>query len=525
MQTEGSKEKQFNRYEGQRNSDFSRKCQVCGKGHMGICKYKNYKCNVIGHLAAMCKQTKSSNFLLSETVLEESENLIYNLSGNNIKPFSLNVKVNDVMLSAQVDTGSGLTVISEKTFKELFMKNIKLQKSNIKVNGYTGEKIEVLGYISTNISFNEKKCKNFKVHVIKHGGPNLLGRDFMNAFEVSLTNINMLKTELISTDIEKLKVKYAKLFNDNIGKYVHETFKIRLKEQAVPIFHKPRPIPFAFREKVEIQLKKLEKQGIITPIESNEWGSPLVPILKTDGSVRICADYKVTVNKYVEDVKYPLPRVEEVFHKISKGKEFSKIDLREAYNQLEIDDESSKILAWSTHKGLFKINRLPYGISPASAIFQRVIEQLFEGKNDVTNFLDDIIVTGENKEKHLKNLEMVFDILYKAGLRVKLSKCEFFKKVLCYLGHKISAEGLSKCDDKIKAIVEAPAPTNITQVKSFAGLVNYYSKFVPNISIIMRPIYDLLTKGKVFVWSQKCQDSFDKIKQLIVSDKILIHFN
>lgn len=108
--------------------------------------------------------------------------------------------------------------------------------------------------------------------------------------------------------------------------------------------------------------------------------------------------------------------------------EFRKIDLSEAYNQLEVDEESSRILTWSTHKGLFRVSRLPYFVAPASAIFQRLIEQLFQGVDVVTNFLDDIIFTGQTKEKHLESLDKVFQILSETGLKVILSKCEFFKK-------------------------------------------------------------------------------------------------
>jgi len=112
--------------------------------------------------------------------------------------------------------------------------------------------------------------------------------------------------------------------------------------------------------------------------------------------------------------------------------------------------------------------------------------------------------------------------LYEAGLKVKLSKYEFFKSEIEYLGHIISVEGLRKCENKVRTIVDAPAPRNVTHAKSFAGMVSYYSKFIPNVSIIMRPIYNLLTKNKQFCWTRDCQIAFDKIKELIVSDNVLV---
>lgn len=139
--------------------------------------------------------------------------------------------------------------------------------------------------------------------------------------------------------------------------------------------------------------------------------------------------------------------------------------------------------------------------------------------------LDDIIVTGQTKEKYLENLDKVFKILSETGLKIKLSKREFFKKEIAYLGNIITEHGLKKCENKVKTILDAPAPENVTQVKAFAGMVNYYARFLPNISILMKPIYELFTKNKQFKWSRECRIAFDKAKYLVVSDKVLVHFN
>lgn len=144
----------------------------------------------------------------------------------------------------------------------------------------------------------------------------------------------------------------------------------------------------------------------------------------------------------------------------------------------------------NTHKGLFKMKRMPFGIAPAAAIFQRNIEQLFKGMKGVTNYLDDILITGRTIEEHKANLEMVVERLKEAGLTVKAEKCRFFEEQLEYLGHLITREGLKKTDKKIKAIVDAPRPETVTQITSFCGMVQYYAKFVPHISQILKPIYN-----------------------------------
>ncbi|XP_031338384.1 uncharacterized protein K02A2.6-like isoform X5 [Photinus pyralis] len=298
-----------------------------------------------------------------------------------------------------------------------------------------------------------------------------------------------------------------------------------LKEGARPIFFKPRTVPISLKPKVEEEISRLEKLGVISQIESSEWGTPLVPVLKKGGGVRLCGDYKITVNKVLEEVKYPLPKFEDIFSKLTNGESFTKIDLSDAYNQLSLRDESTQLLTWSTHKGLYKVNRLPFGITPASAIFQRVIEQTLQGLDGCANFLDDIIVTGSTRVEHEINLDKVFTRLQEAGFKVKRSKCAFFKPEITYLGYTICKEGLKKNSDKIKPILEAPVPETVTQVKSFAGLVNYYSRFIPKLSIIMKPIYLLLKKDNGFHWNELCDRAFAEIKKLISSDKILIHFD
>lgn len=210
---------------------------------------------------------------------------------------------------------------------------------------------------------------------------------------------------------------------------------------------------------------------------------------------------------------------------LNGGESFTKIDLSNAYNQISLDDESSRILTWSTHKGLYKVNRLPYGITPASAIFEKNIEQLLQGCKGTANFLDDIIITGKTRTEHEENLKTVFLKLREAGLQLKKEKCEFFKEEISYLGYTISNKGLKKNLDKQKAIINAPRPRNISQVKSFEGMINYYGKFVPKLSIIMKPIYDLLQKNSKFNWNEKCEKAFKEIKEIIISDDILMHFN
>lgn len=249
----------------------------------------------------------------------------------------------------------------------------------------------------------------------------------------------------------------------------------------------------------------------------------MVPVIKKDGTIRICANYKITVNKYL-DGKHPLPRIEELFAALSGGKLFTKLDLTAAYNQLEVTKETSEMLAWSTHKGIYVMKRLPFGTKPACSIFQRVMEKVLLGLKNVINFMDDIVITGSDREEHIKNLRLVFKRLSDAGFKVNIKKSVFFQSEIKYLRHIINKHGLHKDPDKVAAIVRAPTPRNVSEVKAFIGMVNYYGKFIANATNLLHSLYKLL-RDKEFKWTSQRDRVFGKVKKELASEQNLVHFN
>ncbi|KAJ8333797.1 hypothetical protein SKAU_G00411160 [Synaphobranchus kaupii] len=257
---------------------------------------------------------------------------------------------------------------------------------------------------------------------------------------------------------------------------------------------------------------------------STEWAAPIVPVLKKDKSLRICGDYKVSANQAVETETYPLPRLEELLATLSGGKIFSKIDLAAAYQQVLLDDDSKKYTTINTHRGLFVYNRLPFGISSAPSIFQRIMENLMKDL-PVVVFLDDLLVTGCTEKEHLDNLQKVLQRLQENGLRVKRPKCEFAKTQIEYLGHVLDEHGIHPSKDKVRAIQEPPAPTNITELQAFLGLFNYYGRLVPQQSTVLAPLYKLLRADVKWKWTGEQQAAFVKCKELLTSDQVLAHYD
>lgn len=327
--------------------------------------------------------------------------------------------------------------------------------------------------------------------VVKGEGPSLLGRNWLKELQLNWQQIYWVQNK----PLEALLQKYQAVFSEGLGTCKGFKAKILVDPEAKPRFCKARSVPYFFRDKVEKELLRLVDEGTLEPVEHSEWATPIVSVLKSDKqSVRICGDFKQTINPVAKLDRHPIPKVEDLFANLAQGKTFTKLDLSQAYLQLPVDEESQKYLVINTHKGLFRYTRLPYGISSAPGIFQRFMENLLKDIPGVSVFIDDILITGETEEDHLKALEEVLHRLEKANLRAKRIKCKFMAPSVDYLGHRTDAEGLHPIKEKVSAITEAPEPKNVQELRSFLGLITYYSKFLRNMSTVLAPLYKLTRK-------------------------------
>lgn len=204
---------------------------------------------------------------------------------------------------------------------------------------------------------------------------------------------------------------------------------------------------------------------------------------------------------------------------------FTKLDLRQAYLQLQLEEDSKKYTTINTHQGLYQYNRLPFGIASAPAIFQRLMDMLFQGIPGVVCYLDDILVTGTSKENHLHNLSLVLQKLEKHQFTLKKSKCTFMAQTVEYLGHQVDQHGIRPLPEKVEAITKAPVPKNVQELRSFLGLLNYYGKFIPNLSRILQPLNQLLKDKQKWSWTKECTDAFQQAKAQLASAKVLTHYD
>ncbi|XP_059223944.1 uncharacterized protein K02A2.6-like [Stomoxys calcitrans] len=438
--------------------------------------------------------------------------------------------ISDGKKRAACDTGAPCVLIPHSFYRQNYG-NRPLEKCSIPYVNYSGDKIPIIGEYVAEIQY-KSITKRIKVVVTATNSPPLLGRSFLRAFEFDLVPKNMIKHEVcaiqnnnLSLMIDQIKNEFSQVFSDGLGTYKGEPISLDLAENAKPIFFKPRPIPFAWKSRVEEKLHAMVKDGILEQVNNSAWGTALVPVLKPNGDFRICGDYKVTLNKFLSDFKYPLQRIDEIFTALQGGSMYTKLDLSNAYNQLVLDEESQMLCAVSTHIGVFKVMRLPFGVKVASAIFQKTIDNLLGGIPNVVVYQDDITVTGKDFSSHMHNLKSVLRKLSESGLRVNYSKCKFFQQEINYLGFCISSSGLRRNTDRVSSIINAPVPNDISELRAFIGLSNYYSRFVQDYSEKMEPLYSLLRKDTRFVWSDDCQRAYDLMKREITSDSVLTHFN
>ena len=220
---------------------------------------------------------------------------------------------------------------------------------------------------------------------------------------------------------------------------------------------------------------------------------------------------------------YPIPNAEDLLTTLEGSQTFTKLDMSQAYQQLLLEDESKQYTTINTHKGLYQYNRLPFGVSSAPGIFQRTMENLLHGIPCVIVRVDDILIGGKDDVDHLSNLDAVLTTLSAAGLRLKKSKCEFMVPQVTYCGYRISGSGVEPVKDKVEAIQKAPEPQNVSQLRSFLGMLSYYHQFLPNIATTLEPLHKLLRQGTP--WQQEQQKAFESAKELLQSADLLVHFH
>lgn len=506
-------------------------CTKCGyKGHFrNQCRTRQIKRKAMpdahkSHNAKKSKLSDPSPRVLNENTTTTSHtkeqtksippniNYVFHIDDD----AEITCQVGGVKVKMLIDSGSKTNIIDDKTWEYLksnAVGAVNQQKGSDQVFMAYGSKdpLEVLGSFESTIAIGPEK-QSAKFYVIKNGTRNLLGKETamrLNVLKLGVS-INSLDTE---TDI--------------FPKFKDVQLDIAIDKSVTPICQPYRRVPIPLENKINDKIDKLVKQDIIEPVDkASSWVSPLVPILKADGDVRLCVDMRCA-NKAILRENHPLPTMTQLLPKLHKACVFSKLDIKDAFHQVEIKEGCRDITTFITSKGLFRYKRLMFGISCAPEHFQKILERMLLPCEGVINFIDDIIVFGSSEEQHNARLQKVMHTLKQNGVLLNKSKCMFNKSKIEFLGHELSSEGIKPLNKYVKTIASFREPKSVEEVQSFLGLVNYIGKWIPDLATVTEPIREIL-RHKLSkhaditeFWKDRQANAFAELKRSLSSLRTL----
>ena len=533
----------------------TQKCRNCGKAsHQGtVCPAKGKECNKCGKLNHFARSCLSKATKTGENPKKRSNK--HNKGNKNIRPLAhsdsesegeylypvkttekrrpyTRVKVLGHSFSAMVDTGASINVIDKETFAKL--PEIELENTKTRAFAYDTDKpVKFIGKFDAVIETRKRYAVATFYVVNNNTSGNLISADTAQELGLVTLHLNKISSRIkpstpVTNDgkLNKVLEKHSAVFK-GLGKLKDNAVKLNIDENFIPVAEPQRRIPFHIREKVKRAIENLEKDDIIEKVpgtQATPWISPIVAVPKKDDDVRICVDMRKP-NQAIQRIRHLIPTVDDVNLKLTGATVFSKLDMSQAYHQLELHEDSRYITTFSTHIGLFRYKRLNYGTNAAAEIFQNALQTALEGIPGVCNIADDIIVFGVNRQEHDKALNDCLQRLSDKGLTLNASKCKFLSTSLSFFGQIFSATGTRPDPKHVQDLQDAQVPKNVHEVRSFLGMANYNCKYIPDYATISTPLRELTKKNAHFQWQAEHQQAFQKLKNAITSVPVMAYFD
>ena len=470
------------------------------------------KCNKKGHYAACCfsKVTGAS----ANEVEAGDTAFLGALTGSSDTSWTSTVRIAGKRIPVKLDTGAEVTAISESAYQKL--SKIPLQKPSKSLQGPAGQSLTVLGQFTRRISF-ARRSSNEVIFVVRGLKNNLLGFPAIKNLRI----INKIdSTTTTPTATAAIRERFSKVF-EGLGT-LGEEYEILLKDDAAPYsLYTPRNVPLPLRDKVKEELQRMESLGVISKVDTpTPWCAGMVVVRKKSGDVRICVDLKPLNESVLREV-HPIPSVDETLGKLAGAAVFSKLDANSGFWQIPLSESSRLLTTFITPFGRFCFNKLPFGISSAPELFQKRMGKLLEGLEGVVCHMDDVLVVGKDVEQHDTRLTKVLERIESAKLTLNAAKCEFNKSSVKFLGHCISKEGVRADPDKTAAICRMEPPRSVADLRRFMGMVNQMGKFSPNIAEIGKPLRELLSTKRAWLWGPEQERAFNELKTELTRPTVL----
>lgn len=425
-----------------------------------------------------------------------------------------------------IDSGSTISLISESVVNHFQCNKIPSYRA---LRGIGSEDVESTSCTTLTVEFSEITLE-VDFHIVPSrfmNTPVIVGTDVLNRDGVTyvrtrgeqrLTRVDRvlvvesnatvpINTTLDGPDKKRL-LDIINQFSENLITGTANTtvktgtMRIQLKNDA-PVVYRPYKMSHSEKLRVREIISDLKEKNIIRESQS-EFSSPILLVKKRDGSDRMCVDYRaLNANTYKD--RYPLPLIDDHIDRLGKSVYFTSLDMATGFHQIPMDPESIHMTAFVTPEGHFEYLKMPYGLSNAPVVYQKIIANTlssFIAAGKVYVYIDDVLIPSMTIEEGLETLREVLQTLTDAGFAINLKKCTFLAREIEYLGRTISNGQVSPSKHKVEALVNSPVPTNIKQVRQFMGLAGYFRRYIPGYSVKTACISNLLRKGVQFKWGE-----------------------
>ncbi|KAK7106504.1 hypothetical protein V1264_017754 [Littorina saxatilis] len=495
----------------------SQKCTRCGRDQHGrescpAAKAECRKCLKKGHYAVCCFSKPISQASVKEV---KDEAYLGAVSNAGTDAWHVDVQLEQSNIQFKMDTGADVTVMPAVMVPK---NKYPLERPSKRLFGPGKIPLKVLGQFTSKM-----KVKNAMsiqdIYVVEDLEEPLLGRPAIQALGL-VKRVETVK----EGDKERIQKTFPRLFS-GLGK-MKETYTIRLKDSAVPYaVTAPRRVPLPFQQKVEEELRRLQDQEVIRPVNTpTDWCAPIVVVPKAhNDAVRICVDL-TRLNESVKRENYPLPSTDQLLAQLEEATVFTKLDCNSGFYQVPLEKSSQELTTFITPIGRFCFQCLLFGISSGSEVFHRIMTQLLSDIPGVICDIDDVLVYGRNQVEHDQRLKQVLEKLQDAGVTLN-DKCAFGQTSIKFLGHVISKDGVQMDPDKVEAIRNMPRPKSVPELRRVLGLVNFVRKFSPNLAEETRPLRDLLKKEIQWTWGDAQERAFQRLKEQLTSPPVLAHYS
>ena len=456
-------------------------------------------------------------------IYPQKGNVVYQVERDDSK---IEVQLGGVQIVMTIDSGSTANIVSKPVWEYLKSEKIKAKTrpSNKRLFPYTSDTaLSVCGIARCSFRIGDNEVVD-DLTVIDHKAESLLSRETakqLGVLKMGVSAVRMVSPEDVS---EKVFKAYPEVFQ-GIGKLKHKQIKLSIDPDVKPVAQPYRRVPFGLREKLDKKLEELLEADIIESVnEPSEWVSPIVVSPKKNGEIRQCVDMR-RANQAILRERQPINTVDEIIHEMTGCVLFTKLDMKWGFHQLELDVDSRAITTFASHRGLYRYKRLMFGVSSAPEIYNHEVRKIISGIPGCTNMADDIIIYAKSEKEHDSILTQVLQRLRDAGLTLNRDKCSFKRTEVNFVGHKISGKGVDVLQNHVDALKRTAEPKSAAEVRSFLGLAQYVSKFIPDYANVSEPLREACRKQQKFNFGDEQRSAFRALKESMSTRETLGFFD